>query len=233
MKRLLILALALSSIGTAAQQLNAPTFETYITVDTAVVPDKINMEIRLNELDLKSKETLQEKERQMLRRLEDLGIDIPQQLSVTELGSNLKVDLFGREDILKRKKYALVVDDAQLAGDVIIALEKENIANVTVQSTEILNTDALENALIEKAMKKAFAQMESANKYTKMRYSKVRSIRVDQPHQSYATNRVAGLSLNSKAYDAEQEQWSPSELSFEKQEVKLKIWVVLELERYK
>jgi len=231
MKKTLLL-LAFAFFGTlCAQTYPTPTFETYISVDTAVVPDKITMELRLSELDLRSREELQEKEAEMIAALSALGIDISSQLTVTDIGSNLKEVLFGKDEVIKRKKYALVVANAQTAGDVIIAMEQASIANVRITSTEVTATEDLELALIEKAMRKAFKQLEAANRLTNMEYDKVRQIRIDQNRNTYLRNKVGAMRTEVLAdhVEAEEIQWSSQEVSFEKQEVTLKVAVILEL----
>jgi len=231
MKKTLLL-LAFAFFGTLrAQTYPTPTFETYISVDTAVVPDKITMELRLSELDLRSREELQEKEAEMIAALSALGIDISSQLTVTDIGSNLKEVLFGKDEVIKRKKYALVVANAQTAGDVIIAMEQASIANVRITTTEITATEDLELALIEKAMRKAFKQLKAANRLTNMEYDKVRQIRIDQNRNTYLRNKVGAMRTEVLAdhVEAEEIQWSSQEVSFEKQEVTLKVAVILEL----
>ena len=231
MKKLFLLLTIALAFHMHGQVQKAPTFETYITVDTAVVPDKIIMELRLNEIDMRSRENLQNKEAQMLDALKELGIDPASQLTVTEIGSNLKEVLFGKDDVVKRKKYALVVHDAQSAGDVIIALEQANIANVRIVSTEVTQVEDLELVLIDRAMKKAFDQLEAANRYTGMEYDRVRQIRIDQNRMNYLSAKVAGVRSEARTLNesATEIAWSPKELGFEKQTVTLKVAVILEL----
>lgn len=231
MKKLLLLATIALAFNLHGQTHQAPTFETYVSVDTAVVPDKIIMELRLNELELRSRENLQQKEAQMLDALKELGIDPVKQLTITEMGSDSKEARFGKDAVVQRKKYALVIHNAKTAGDVIIAMGQANIANIRILSTEVTYIEDLELVLIDRAMKKAFDQLEAANRYTGMEYDKVRQIRIDQNRSNSLSGKVAGVRSDSYMLHetASEMAWSSSEITFEKQSVSLKVMVILDL----
>ena len=104
-------------IAAAALLLSAPLFaqeknfidQPYLEVngraEMEVAPDEIYVRITINEQDSKGKVTVLQQEKDMVRRLKDLGIDVEKKLVVQDMSS----DLFKRKDVSTSKTYQLEV----------------------------------------------------------------------------------------------------------------------------
>ena len=158
MLRITLLLIVLSLTGLQAQTKNfidQPYLETTAQVDTLVVPDKIYLSIYLSEKDTKDRTSVEELENRMQAKLEQLGIDTKEQLSLGSLSSNFKDYFLRKTGVLKSKYYSLLVYDALTAGQVIQGLESIGIANVNFQKAEVSNLEELKIMLRGKAVAKA------------------------------------------------------------------------------
>ena len=84
-----------------------------------VAPDEIYVRITINEQDSKGKVTVLQQEKDMVRRLKDLGIDVEKKLVVQDMSS----DLFKRKDVSTSKTYQLEVNSATQLAHVFQALQ--------------------------------------------------------------------------------------------------------------
>ena len=158
MKRIILLTMLLACSGIYAQTKNfidQPYLETTAQIDTLVVPDKIYLSIYLSESDTKDRKSVEELENRMQQKLQELGIDTKEQLSLGSLSSNFKDYFLRKTGVLKSKYYSLLVYDALTAGQVIQGLESIGIANVNFQKAEVSNLEALKVMLRGKAVTKA------------------------------------------------------------------------------
>jgi hypothetical protein len=105
-------------------------------VDTLVVPDRIFVTIILQESDSKGKISLENLESSMEKALQNNGVKITEDLSVSDMSSNLKKYFLKQKDILKSKSYSLLLHNSEIALKVFVALEKEGISNVYLDKTE-------------------------------------------------------------------------------------------------
>jgi hypothetical protein len=135
--------------------IDLPYIETSAKVDTLVTPDKVYLTIILMEKDTKGKISVEELEGKMIERLSSIGIDLPKQLSVSDLSSNFKKYFLKQKDVLKAKSYSLLVYDAKTAMKVIVELEKDNISNISLEKTEYSDIENLKLELKTKAILKA------------------------------------------------------------------------------
>lgn len=98
MKKMMIAAAALLlSAPLFAQEKNfidQPYLEVNGRAEMEVAPDEIYVRITINEQDSKGKVTVLQQEKDMVRRLKDLGIDVEKKLVVQDMSS----DLFKRKD---------------------------------------------------------------------------------------------------------------------------------------
>ena len=103
MKKLMIAAAALLlSAPLFAQEKNfidQPYLEVNGRAEMEVAPDEIYVRITINEQDSKGKVTVLQQEKDMVRRLKDLGIDVEKKLVVQDMSS----DLFKRKDVSTSK----------------------------------------------------------------------------------------------------------------------------------
>ncbi|MEJ2163714.1 MAG: SIMPL domain-containing protein [Robiginitalea sp.] len=159
MKKILLLlalgALMQYSWSQTKNFIDQPYLETSARVDTLVTPDRIYLEIRLEESDTKGRTSLEELEQKMGTRLKGLGIDLEEQLTVSDLSSEFGKYFFRKQDILKEKTFELLVYDAQTAGRVLYELERIGISNIRLQKTEYAQMDALQDTLKVRAIRTA------------------------------------------------------------------------------
>lgn len=141
MRYLTIIIAVLISIGTNAQT-GEKNFidQNYIEVtgkaELNIIPDLIYLDIVVSEKDSKNKVPLAEMEKTMLDKLKELGIDVSKDLSVKDLSSNIKHSIILKNDILLMKEYELIVKDGTTAGKVMLALEKADISNISIEKVD-------------------------------------------------------------------------------------------------
>ena len=116
--------------------LDQPHIEVEAEADTLVVPDRIYVSITLNEADSKNKKSVEEQEKQLETILKKLKINTDKDLSVLDYSSNFKKYFLKGQNILKTKKYSLLVRDAYTLANVIIGLEEAGISNTEVEKVE-------------------------------------------------------------------------------------------------
>jgi uncharacterized protein YggE len=143
MKRILLAGLLLFSVAmtTKAQSgeknfIDRPYIEVTGRADMEITPDRIYMGIVLNEKDSKGKTVLAQSEKDMLAKLKELGIDTKKDLSIMDMSSNFKKYWVKGSDIITSKEYQLMVGSAQMAGNVLTALEKIGISNVSIERVD-------------------------------------------------------------------------------------------------
>lgn len=156
MKHIALLLLFISAAAHSQKNfIDQPYLETSAKVDTLVTPDRIYLNILVTEKDTKGKISVEELEIKMANRLKALGIDIQKQLTVSDVSSNFRKYFLKQRDVLKAKAYSLLVYNADTAGQVIIALEDENISNVSLERTEYSKAEALKLTLKGMAISRA------------------------------------------------------------------------------
>ena len=135
--------------------LDQPYIEVSASVDTLVVPDRIYVSITLNEADSKNKKSVEEQEKQLETILKKLKINTDKDLSVLGFSSDFKKYFLKGQNILKTKKYSLLVRDAYTLGNVIISLEEAGISNTEVEKVEYSKSKELLLELKSEAVKKS------------------------------------------------------------------------------
>lgn len=163
MKKFILAALASVALAHSGQAqsknfLDQPYLETAARADTLVTPDRIYLQIVLQESDSKGKVSLEELEQRMGSRLKSLGIDLGEQLTVSDLSSEFRKYFLRGQEIEKQKAFELLVYDAPSAGRVLVALEGIGISNVTLVKTEYSEMDDLRHTLVARAVRKARTQ---------------------------------------------------------------------------
>lgn len=162
MKQLILLAAAaLLSISSIFAQNTTPQQENFIEVSVRVnkevIPDEIFINITINEKDNKGKISVEQQEKSMIKALEGLGIDVKEALTVDDMASSLQKYALRKDNILISKDYTLKVASAQQAAKAIGALNRLDIARVSMGKVSI--SDKLErevkNQLLTEAAQKA------------------------------------------------------------------------------
>ena len=135
--------------------LDQPYIEVEAEADTLVVPDRIYVSITLNEADSKNKKSVEEQEKQLETILKKLKINTDKDLSVLGYSSDFKKYFLKGQNILKTKKYSLLVRDAYTLGNVIISLEEAGISNTEVEKVEYSKSKELLLELKSEAVKRS------------------------------------------------------------------------------
>ncbi len=166
MKRTFFIAALLVPMMIMAQTknfLDVPYLETSAKVEAVVEPDRIYLNISIREVDSKGKVSLEKKENQMVAELKKLDINIDEQLTILDLGSNFKKYFLKQKDVLKSRSYRLLVYDGLTASKVLLALERVGIANVSLGKTEYSKKEQLlldlKGLAVAKAKEKALAMI--------------------------------------------------------------------------
>jgi uncharacterized protein YggE len=131
-----LLLVAHASLAQEKNFIDVPYIETSTRVDTLITPDRVYLKIALAEKDSKGKVTVEDLEARMLAKLEAIGIDVEKQLMVQDLASNFQQYFLRKQEVMKSKEYSLLLHDANTTMQVLVGLEEENIANVSVERTE-------------------------------------------------------------------------------------------------
>jgi len=101
-----------------------------------ITPDLIYVKIMLSEKDEKGKNSLQQNESNLVKKLTELGVDVKKDLMISDISSNFKYYLLSKNDILLTKEYMLVLHDAKMVSRVFLELEKIGISNVSIDRTD-------------------------------------------------------------------------------------------------
>ena len=135
--------------------LDQPYIDVSTDADTLVVPDRIYVSITLNEADSKNKKSVEEQEKQLETILKKLKINTDKDLSVLGYSSDFKKYFLKGQNILKTKKYSLLVRDAYTLANVIISLEEAGISNTEVEKVEYSKSKELLLELKSEAVKRS------------------------------------------------------------------------------
>lgn len=215
-KTIFFIATVLFGTGIFAQSknfLDTPYLETQAQVDTLVTPDKIYLNIFIQEKDTKGRVSVEEQENQMAQRFKAMGIDLEEQLVIKDASSNFQKYFLRQKEVLKSKQYSLLVYSGKQLGDVMMALEQLDIANTSIEKTEYSKMDELELQLKTRAVKKA---VQKAKALTKPLGQKVgAAIHIVDNSQYYPRYNQAPM-MEMKAVSADMGNAQPLNLDFEK-----------------
>ena len=144
-----------------AQEITSQNTQDYVEVSVRVskdvLPDEIFLNITINEKDNKGKISVQQQENQMIKALDGLGIDVKEALTINDMGSQLKSYALKKDNIFVSRNYTLKVTTATMAAEAIEALNKLDIASVSVGKVSISDTleREVKNQLLTEAAQKA------------------------------------------------------------------------------
>ncbi|USD23740.1 SIMPL domain-containing protein [Flagellimonas marinaquae] len=215
-KTIFLMAAVLFSSVTFAQSknfLDTPYLETQAKVDTLVTPDRIYLNIIIQEKDTKGRVSVEEQENQMAQRFKAMGIDLTEQLVIKDMGSNFKKYFLRQKEVLKSKQYSLLVYSGKELGDVMMALEQLDIANTHIEKTEYSMMDELELELKSRGVKRA---KQKADALTRPLGQKVgMAIHIADNSNYYPRYNQAPM-MEMKAVSADMGQAQPLDIDFEK-----------------
>jgi uncharacterized protein YggE len=235
MKRILLAGLLLFSavMATKAQSgeknfIDRPYIEVTGRADMEITPDRIYMGIVLNEKDSKGKIVLAQTEKDMLAKLKELGIDTKKDLSIKDMSSNFKKYWAKGSDIMTSKEYQLVVGSAQMAGNVLTALEKIGISNVSIERVDHSQMEQFRRDVKVKAIKAAKEKaIDMASAIGQTAGKAIYIQEVDYGMNNMMMGRVAGLQSNVSF--KMQENDSAPDVEFEKIKLEYQVNAKFEL----
>lgn len=97
-----------------------------------IVPDEIYLNIHLDEKDTKTKETIEQLEKQLFAALKKAGVDLEKQLSVSDFTGNLRNHFIKGADMQKSKDFELLVNNSKTLGKVFAELDKIKVSNISI-----------------------------------------------------------------------------------------------------
>lgn len=231
-KKLILLLFTAFTMTTYAQSknfLDIPYLETSARVDTLVSPDKIYLNITIQEKDSKGKKSVEEQENKMANSLKSLGIDLEKQLVIKDLSSNFKKYFLRQKDVLKSKQYSLLVYSGKEAGEVLMALEKLGIANTYLEKTEYSKMEALELELKTKAVVKAKKKAEALTSPLGQKVGA--AIHILDTSTPYYPRYNQAPRMEMKAMSMDMAEAEPLDIGFEKIKVETSVNIKFELSK--
>lgn len=197
MKKLLFLLLVTAAVsGQTKNFIDQPYIELSATADTIIKPDKIYLDIVIQEKDTKGKVSVEEQENKMIAFLSSSGIDVKKQLSVSDAASNYKKYFLKEKDILKSKEYSLILPDAKTVAIVFEGLERIGISNIRLTKTEYTKHEKLLLELKLKAIEKAKHEAVVLTKALNQKVGETLFISTQTSWTSGLQGFVAGLDYN-------------------------------------
>ncbi len=192
--------------------IDQPYLETNARADTLVVPDRIYLGIEIKEADTRGKISVEELENRMAARLKALGINLDDQLMLSDLASSFRDYFLRKTDVHKSKAYSLMVYDALTAGKVIQELEGIGISNISLLKTEYAAKEDLKTILRQRAISRARKQAAAMLQPLGQTLGKVLYISDLNTDYSGIQGRATGIVVRGYAMENEQ----PLDVAFEK-----------------
>jgi uncharacterized protein YggE len=233
MKSILFLLLILTSCEIIAQT-GEKNFidQNYIEVtgksEMEIVPNQIYIKVLISEKDTKNKTTVPELEKLMLQKLQDIGIDLLNDISIKDIASNFKYYVLSKNEVLLSKQYQIIVKDGKTAGQVFIELEKIGVSNVSIEKLDNDKMDEYYKEVKKSAIKAARDKAEFLAIAINQNIGKAIFIQeqANRPvSYSQANLRISNVTMSS--VDSNQ---SGSELEYEFEKIKIEFSVLCRFE---
>lgn len=228
MKKLILLAVILCCSTYIFAQSNTEQqelVEVSVRVSKDVLPDEIFLNITINEKDNKGKTSVEQQEKEMVKTLGNLGIDVKEALTINDMESSLQKYVLKKDDIFVTRNYTLKVSTAPMATAVIDALNKLNIARVGIGKVSISPELEKEtkNQLLTDAAKKAQENAKILAQAVGSEIGKAVYIQNYYSFDSAANGRImmkAYSAMNTATSDAQEES---TELQVSKQQLSINV----------
>jgi len=181
--------------------IDQPYIEVTGTFETEIIPNEIYLRISLDENDKKGRISVEKQENQMLLKLRDLNIDLKKNLSVLDFDGYYKKKFLATNEVVKIKRYQLMVTDGKTLGEVYRALDEIDISNISIIR---VSHSEIEKYKRETKLKALNVAKEKANDYAAaigQTIGKALFIRENQ-NNYIANNRLA---LNISRYESNAE----------------------------
>ncbi len=156
---LLVQMVLLIEAQTAKNFIDQPYIEVTGKAKMEIVPDEIFISIELKEDDSKGKQAVESLEKKMIKTLVDIGIDVANDLTISDYSSRFKDYWYKKKDIHNTKSYMLKVNSGVKVAEVFMAMEDLGISNMEVVKTDHSQIEAYKEEVkvksIQAAQKKA------------------------------------------------------------------------------
>jgi uncharacterized protein len=190
-----------------------------------IVPDEIYIQIFISESDYKGKESLELLEKNMLKKLEEIGIDLKKDFAVKDISSNFKNYWLKKSDIFTSKEYQLIVHTAPVAGRVFRELEALGISNITIEKVDHSEMEKFKKEVKVNAIKIGKENAASLAEAIGQTVGRALYIRENEPFYPIQANtimvRAKGIAMD--------ESYTEPDLEFEKIKLEYSVQVFFEL----
>lgn len=229
MRKLVLLGILLVGQWVLAQKnfIDQPYLETSAKADSMVIPDRIYLNILLNEADSKNRISVEEQEQRLEKVLKSLGIEVKKDLSLQSLGSNYQSYFLRGQNVVKQKRYNLLVRDAVTAGKVLMGLEQQGISNVYISKVEYSKAEELLMTLKAMAVAKSHKIAENMVKPLGQKLGKAIHM-VDE--SVYYTPVAANMMMRKEYTQASPAPPEPIDTEFKKIKFEASVRVVYQLD---
>ncbi|MFA5713340.1 MAG: SIMPL domain-containing protein [Bacteroidales bacterium] len=154
----LIAFLLLSFVGVSAQN-NNNYFKNYLEVvgraEKEYTPDQIFTQIVVSELNSRGKKSLDNIEKELFKMLTAIGVDLKEDLQVSDMHSTLEKYLLKRDNIAATREYIVTVKNSKELAQLFEAATKLEITDITVTHAKLSNPQEIGRVLLQEAAKDA------------------------------------------------------------------------------
>ena len=221
MKNLLFALLIFITINAFSQNKSIyekPFIEVSGQADTLVLPNKIWINVLLMEKDTKGKKSVEDLEKEMILKLQEIGINTDKNVSVKDMSSNYKIYLLRQNDVFKSKTYSVLVTNAQTASKVFLGLEKIGISNVQIEKIENDQQKNIRLLLNEKAILRAKQIAEILTKPLSQKVGNAIQINNFEDISNQLMGNIAGIAVRAQGSFYSE---APSEPNIEFEKIKI------------
>jgi uncharacterized protein YggE len=192
-----------------------------------IVPDQIYIQIFINESDNKAKEPLEVLEKKMLKKLEEMGVDLKKDFSVKDLNSNFKNYWLKKSDIYTSKEYQLIVNSAARAGRVFREMEGLGLSNLNIVKVDHSQMDTFKKELKVEAIKNSQESAKALAESIGQKIGRAIYIRENEPFIPYFQPNAMMMRVKGAAIEADYQE---PELEFQKIKIEYSVQVNYELQ---
>lgn len=133
----------------------ANTIEVTGRAEKEVVPNEIYLSIVIDEAALKQKQSVEQLESEMIKKLKSLGINTDEDLKIGNMSSGYMDYFFKKNAARTSATYQLKVGSVQTLGKVFQSLEGLGISNMNISKLSHTDMDQFQNELRVEALKNA------------------------------------------------------------------------------
>ena len=181
--------------------IDQPYIEVTGTFETEIIPNEIYLRITLDENDKKGRISVEKQENQMLLKLRALNIDLKKNLSILDFDGYYKKMFLATNEVVKIKRYQLMVTDGKTLGEVYRALDEIDISNISIIR---VSHSEIEKYKRETKLKALNVAKEKANDYaTAIGQTIGKALFIRENQNNYIANNRLSLNISSYKSNAE------------------------------